>query len=353
MDAFRDTAGSDLLTGLSGKDVVFVFVESYGQVAVQGSAFAPQVDSVLDTGTRRLRADGYSAKSGFLTSPTFGGISWLAHSTLQSGLWIDNQLRYDDLVASDRFTLSDAFKRAGWRTVSDVPSDSGDWPEGTSFYHYDKLYNSSNVGYVGPKFSYASVPDQYTLSTFQRLELAQPNRAPVMAEIDLVSSHTPWAPLPHLVDPSQLSHGSVYNGVPEQGQSPADVWPDPSHVQSAYARSIDYSMRSVISFVKTSHDKNLVVVVLGDHQPASIVSGQNASHNVPISIISHDPAVLNQISPWHWQDGCVLAWTHRFGRWTLSATASSPPTGRNRAEGYPADSGTSKVCAPRCAFVAR
>ncbi len=303
VDAFRDTAGSDLLTGLRGKDVVFVFVESYGQVAVQGSAFSPQVDSVLDTGTGRLRADGYSVKSGFLTSPTFGGISWLAHSTLQSGLWIDNQLRYDDLVASDRFTLSDAFKRAGWRTVSDVPSDSGDWPEGTSFYHYDKLYNSSNVGYVGPKFSYASVPDQYTLSAFQRLELAQPNRAPVMAEIDLVSSHTPWAPLPRLIDPSQLSDGSAYNGMPEQGQAPADVWPDPSRVQSAYARSIEYSMRSVISFVKTSHDKNLVVVVLGDHQPASIVSGQNASHNVPISIISHDQAVLNQISPWHWQDG--------------------------------------------------
>jgi hypothetical protein len=48
-----------------------------------------------------------------LTSPTFGGISWLAHSTLQSGLWIDNQQRYNQLVASNRFTLSDAFKQAG------------------------------------------------------------------------------------------------------------------------------------------------------------------------------------------------------------------------------------------------
>jgi hypothetical protein len=34
-------------------------------------------------------AAGFSAKSTFLTSPTFGGISWLAHSTLQSGMWID------------------------------------------------------------------------------------------------------------------------------------------------------------------------------------------------------------------------------------------------------------------------
>ena len=41
-----------------------------------------------------------------------------------------------------------------------------------------------------------TMPDQYTLSAFQRYEPA-PGHAPVMAEIPLVSSHAPWAPLPH------------------------------------------------------------------------------------------------------------------------------------------------------------
>jgi hypothetical protein len=303
VDAFRNTPGTDLLTGLRGKDVIVAFVESYGRVAVQGSAFSPQVDAVLDAGTSRLKASGFSAKSAFLTSPTFGGISWLAHSTLQSGLWINNQLRYNDLVTSDRFTLSDAFKRAGWRTVSDVPADDVYWPQGKSFYHYDKLYNSTNVGYVGPKFSYAPVPDQYTLSTFQRLELAKPNRAPVMAEIDLVSSHEPWAPLPHMIDWNQLGDGSVFDGMPEQGQSPDVVWRNPNQVRTVYGQSIEYSLNALISFVETYHDNNLVLVVLGDHQPATIVSGQGASHDVPITIISHDPAVMDRISPWGWQDG--------------------------------------------------
>ena len=303
VDAFRNTSGADLLTGLRGKDVLVAFVESYGRVAVQGSAFSPQVDAVLGAGTRRLRAAGFSAKSAFLTSPTFGGISWLAHSTLQSGLWINNQLRYNDLVTSDRFTLSDAFKRAGWRTVSDVPADDVYWPQGKSFYHYDKLYNSLNVGYVGPKFSYAPVPDQYTLSTFQRLELAKPNRARVMAEMDLVSSHTPWAPLPHMIGWNQLGDGSVFDGMPAQGQSPDVVWRQPSQVQAAYGQSIEYSLSALISFVETYHDNNLVLVVLGDHQPATIVSGQGASHDVPITIISHNPAVMDRISPWGWQDG--------------------------------------------------
>ena len=97
--------------------------------------------AVLAAGTKQLQAAGFGARSGWLTSSTFGGISWLAHSTMQSGLWIDNPSRYDQLVASNRLTLSTAFKRAGWRTVADVPSDNRYWPEGSSFYHYDKVYD--------------------------------------------------------------------------------------------------------------------------------------------------------------------------------------------------------------------
>jgi phosphatidylglycerophosphate synthase len=303
-DPISQTPDADLLTGLRGKDVIFAFIESYGQVAVQGTTFSPAVDSVLQAGTTTLDAAGYSSQSAFLNSPTFGGISWLAHSTLQSGLWVDNQQRYNQLVASDRFTLSDAFKGAGWRTVGDVPSDTKTWPQGTSFYHYDQLYDEHNVGYVGPKFSYASMPDQYSLSAFQRNEL-QPGHAPVMAEIDLVSSHTPWTPLPHMVDWDAVGDGSIYNGMPEQGPAPKDVWPDGPKVQATYGESVQYSLNSLISWVTNLHDDNLVLVMLGDHQPATIVSGAGASHEVPISIIAKDPAVLQSISSWNWQDGLL------------------------------------------------
>ena len=64
-----------------------------GRVAVQGSSFSPGVDAVLDRGTAQLRAAGFSARSAFLTSSTFGGLSWLAHSTLQSGIRIGTQRR--------------------------------------------------------------------------------------------------------------------------------------------------------------------------------------------------------------------------------------------------------------------
>jgi hypothetical protein len=336
-DSYALTPGADLLRGLRGKDVLLVFVESYGRVAVDGSWFAPMVNRTLSTATGQLGSMGFGARSGWLRSPTFGGISWLAHSTLQTGLWIDSQQRYDQVLSGDRFNLSQAFGRAGWRTVSDIPSDDGPWDEGQRFYGFDRMYNSRDVGYVGPRFSYARIPDQYTFRAFARNELHQPGRGPVMAEIDLVSSHTPWTPLPKLVPWSGIGDGSVYDGMRPSHTSFFQLLGGPDQ-QRNYAESIRYSLRSLVSFVHHAHDKKLVMVVLGDHQPNSNVSGTGVSHDVPISLIAHDPKVLQRISDWGWSpglqpsnDGPVMRMDHfrdrfltAFGSRRSTPTAATP-----------------------------
>ncbi len=301
-DPLDDEPTAGLLRGLAGKDVLFVFVESYGRVAVQGSSFSPGVDRVLDAGTRRLESKGFAARSAFLTSPTFGAISWLAHSTLASGLWVNSQQRYDVLVKSQRSTLSHAFKRGGWRTVGDVPANTRDWPQ-ASFYGYDKLYDSRNVGYAGPRFGYPTMPDQFTLDAFHRLELAKTDRKPVMAEIDLISSHAPWSRTPRMIPQSAVGDGSAFDGMPQTLPSEKDIWPSPTRVQAAYGNSIEYSLNALVSFVQHYGTDKTVLVVLGDHQPATIVSGQGADHDVPISVIAHDPRVLERIDGWGWQRG--------------------------------------------------
>ena len=301
-DPQASVPASDLLTGLRGKDVIIAVVESYGQVAVQGASFSPGVDAVLRQRTGLLARAGWSTQSAWLKSSTFGGISWLAHSTLQSGLWVDSTQRYAQLVASKRFTLSDAFHKAGWHTVADDPTDGPVWLPGTHFYHYDQLYNRSNVGYHGPKFSYSPMPDQYVLSRFQRDELA-PGHKPVMAEIDLTSSHVPWAPLPHMVPWNKVGDGSVFDPQPAQSESVSQVWRDNNTVKQFYGKSIQYSMTALTSWVTELNDPNLVLILYGDHQPHTAISGGGASHDVPISIITRDPSVLRQISSWHWQDG--------------------------------------------------
>jgi hypothetical protein len=312
-DRLRGTPTDQLLTGLRGKDVLLAFVESYGKVAVQGSSFSPQIGALLDKGTGRLRAAGFSARSAFLTSPTFGGISWLAHSTMQSGVWVNSRRRYAQLLTTNRFTLSDAFKRAGWRTVDDVPSNDRAWAPGSTFYHYDKVYDRRNVGYKGPTFAYASMPDQYVLGALQRLELSKAHRRPVFAELDLVSSHTPWTRIPRMIPWSQLGNGSVFSRIPvahtsKDSLSVNAAWAwlggnGAAGIRAAYGQSIEYTLNSLVSFVQHYRDPNLVLVALGDHQPWSIVSGQGASHDVPISVIAHDPKVLKRIAGWGWQDG--------------------------------------------------
>jgi len=305
-DAYALTPGRDLLTRLRGKDVLVVFVESYGRVAVEDSWFAPQIDRTLTSADRHLGGLGFHARSGWLESPTFGGISWLAHSTLQTGLWIDSQQRYDQVLGTDRLTLSSAFKKAGWRTVSDVPSDWHAWPEGKQFYGFHRMYGAYDVGYDGPRLGYSRVPDQFTLGAFDDLEL-RAHRRPVMAEIDLDSSHAPWTSLPRLVPWSSLGDGTIFNTVRDAGvpydTSLLATLAHPHAQQTRYARSIRYSLRSLVSFVHHAHDKNLVMVVLGDHQPHAGVSGNDASHNVPVSLVAHDPAVLRQISSWGWSHG--------------------------------------------------
>ncbi|TDD86220.1 sulfatase [Actinomadura darangshiensis] len=299
VDKFRDTPDAKLLTGLRGKDVLLAFVESYGRSAVESPQYAPQVDAVLDQGTQRLGKAGFGARSGWLTSSTAGGGSWLAHATLLSGLWINNQQRYQSLVHSDRLTLNGAFHKADARTVALMPAITRAWPEG-KFYGYDQVYDDRNLGYRGPRFSFATMPDQYTLSTLQRTELAKKDRSPVMAETALVSSHAPWASIPRLVPWNQVGDGSVFNGMGKGYDAP---WPAPGQIRTEYRKSIEYTLNTLVSYVETYGDDDTVLVFLGDHQPAPLITGAGASRDVPITIVAKDKAVLDKVSGWGWQDG--------------------------------------------------
>jgi hypothetical protein len=299
VDAFRDTPGDRLLTALRGKDVLLAFIESYGRDAVEDPYFAPRVGAVLEAGDRRLQAAGFSSRSAFLTSSTAGGSSWLAHATLLCGLWVKNQQRYRTVVTSDRLTLNAAFRRAGWRTVGVMPGVRRAWPEG-AFFGHDQVYAARDLGYRGPVFPLRSMPDQYTLSVFHRNELARAGRPPVMAEIPLTSSHTPFRPVPKLVDWADVGDGSIFATRKSAGAKGADRT---KRVRTNYRRSVEYSLNTLISYVETHGDDNTVLVFLGDHQPSPLITGGGASRDVPITIVARDRAIFDRISTWGWQEG--------------------------------------------------
>jgi hypothetical protein len=122
-----------------------------------------------------------------------------------------------------------------------------------------------------------------------------------------VSSHHPWTPLPRLVPWDQVGDGSVFEGMPEQGEPSDEVFRDPDAVRRVYGESIEYTLDTLVSFLEQQPDPDLVLVVVGDHQPHAYVSGDDAGHDVPISVIAQDPQVLRRISGWDWQDGLLPA----------------------------------------------
>jgi phosphatidylglycerophosphate synthase len=335
-DRASATPGDRLLAELRGKDVLLLFVESYGKVALQGSSIAPRIDALLGQSTEDLRAAGFSSRTAFLTSPTFGGFSWLAHATLQSGVWIDRQRRYNQLVRSDRLTLTRAFKRAGWRTVGAMPANKRRWREGSTFYGFDKIYDRRNLRYRGPGFGLPPMPDQYVLSALQRLEFARRDRRAVFAEFDLLSSHFPWTNIPRLIPWGDVGDGSIFHRVPSHKSDRGALFSDPDRLRATYARSIEYTLSTIFSFARRYGDDRLVLVVVGDHQPATTITGQGAGRDVPISIIARDPKVLDRIAGWGWQDGLrpspqgpvwrMDAFRDRF----LTAFGSLPASGDRR-----------------------
>ncbi|MGV9240134.1 sulfatase [Streptomyces nigra] len=303
VDAYAKTPSDQLLTGLRGKDVMFTFIESYGRVAIDDPKMGPKIDATLREGDARLKAAGFSARSGWLKSPVTGAGSWLAHSTFLSGLWVKNQQRYRTLTTSDRPTLTSYFQKTGaWRTVGIVPGVRKAWPEG-DYFGLDHIYDSEHLGYQGPYFSWSPVPDQFSLEAFQRLEHGKKDRDPIMAEIILASSHNPWSPIPRMLDWDELGDGSVFDGIEKEGTDPTQVWKKPERVRTEYRRAIEYSVQSLTEWVERYGTDETVLVFLGDHQPVPTVTGGDTNKDVPITIVARDPKVLERIEGWNWTPG--------------------------------------------------
>lgn len=280
--------GNGLFAGLKDRDFVLIFVESYGRSAIEDPRYAGLAVPRLEAVERQIREAGLVSASAWVTSPTVGGLSWLAHGTLLSGLWIDSQARYDRLMISNQPSLNRLFAEAGWKSIAAMPAITMAWPE-AAYYGYRQILAAADLQYRGKPFNWVTMPDQFTLAAFEQFGRV-PARAAgekVMAEIALISSHAPWTPVPRLVAWEAIGDGSVFNEQATSGDPPSVVWSDPQRVRRQYIETIDYSLQTLGSYV-TRFSKDTVFVILGDHQPAAIITGPNASRAVPIHVISAD-----------------------------------------------------------------
>ncbi len=303
-DEWTGRSGAGLFGRLQGKDVYIVFAESYGRALLEREPFADSVRATLSQAQSSLAADGVHMRSAFLTAPTVGGLSWLAHASALSGAWIDSETRYQSLVISQRATLNRLFRDAGWRTVAAMPAISLVWPEG-GYYGYDKIYDAHNFGYQGLPFNWVTMPDQYVWSALHERERGDGIRRPVMAELALISSHAPWTPVAQLLPWEQVGDGRAFDIQAQSGLSPEEVWADVDSIRDHYRQSIEYMLQTLVSYVQEYGDEDLVVMVLGDHPAAPFITGDNEDKQVPVHLLAHDPAVIEAVADWQWQPGLL------------------------------------------------
>ncbi|GEN28364.1 hypothetical protein HVA01_20100 [Halovibrio variabilis] len=277
------------MPGLEGRNVLLTFIESYGISALNDPRYADVLLPTLSEMQQRLENRHLHVVSGMLEAPIQGGQSWLAHATVLSGRWIDNQLWYRLMLNSDHSTLIDDFSATGQRTLSVMPAITMAWPEGQA-YGFDQIAAANDIDYAGPALNWVTMPDQFTLDYTQRHLLGD---TPVFAQLALISSHAPWTPiLPVIEDWSLIADGQIFTPWEEAGDPPEVLWQDIERIRDHYAWSVDYAVKVTGRWAERVVDNDTLLIVLGDHQAAPLITGDDASKAVPVHIISGDPALL-------------------------------------------------------------
>lgn len=276
--AFRSAAKTDPYAGMDGlldlidRDVVIVFVESYGRTSFDTPFYADLHRETLRSAEMQLDKLGLSMASGFLASPTQGGQSWLAHATFANGLWIDSQTSYGAVLTSRRQTLFHIAARSGFRTAAVMPQITLDWPE-SRFMGFETILAARDLGYRGEPFNWVTMPDQFTLSALDRTlrDGSDPDK-PLFVQVALGSSHAPWVPVPELVDWNAIGDGKIFNAMATSGDRPDVVWRDHDRVRRQYRMAVDYALRTVFAYAARHAKHPPLLIVVGDHQTAGFVA---------------------------------------------------------------------------------
>ena len=296
--AFRAAAREDTLSGRTGlfdlvdRDLIVVFVESYGRTSLDTPFYADLHRETLQKAQTDLESRGLSLASTLLTSPTQGGQSWLAHASFANGLWVTDQTSYGAVLSSGRQTLYHLAANSGFHTAAVMPQITLDWPE-AQFMGFDTILAAKDLGYRGKPLNWVTMPDQFTFAAMDRLlRGADRSQKPLFIQMALGSSHAPWVPVPEVVAWETLGDGSIFDPLVDASDPPSVVWKDHDRVRAQYRLAVDYALQTVFAYAALHAEDPPLMIVVGDHQAAGFVALDERPH-VPMHLIG--PAHLVEL----------------------------------------------------------
>ncbi|TJZ94218.1 sulfatase [Paracoccus gahaiensis] len=305
---FRADVGHEALAtldnplGLIDRDVLVIFLESYGRTSFDTDFFADLHLQTLARAEDQLTAQGVATASGFLTSPTHGGQSWLAHATLANGLRIDDQTRYQAAIVSGRKTLYHHAADAGFRTAAVMPAIVRPWPEALTM-GFQRILAFPDLGYRGLPFNWVTMPDQFTLAATDRLLREGDDPRRLFAQIALISSHAPWTPVPRMLPWEDLGDGTEFDAMAQEGDPPNVVWRDRDRVRAQYRDSVDYTLQAALDYALRQGEDPPLILLVGDHQAATSI-GLDERREVPLHVIG-PPHLVARTAAWGLTEGLI------------------------------------------------
>lgn len=281
------------LARVHGADVLLVFLESYGAVSWEHPQFARGLAASRRRFTADIRESGRAVVSAMVESTTFGGESWLAHVSLLSGVEVRDQRTNLRIMGETRDTLVKVFGRRGYRTVAVMPGLLRGWPQGR-FYGFDDIYDHARLDYHGPTFGWWDINDQFVLAKVDALEIEPRSRPPLFMFLPTITTHAPFTPAP----PYQPDWARMLTPQPYDTVDLHRAWSgeaDWTNLGPSYVQGMTYAYATFGGYLQLRSGRDLVMILIGDHQPPAMVSGEGANWNVPIHVIASRQDLLDDL----------------------------------------------------------
>jgi len=316
------THGPQVFAALAGRDVSIIFLESFGAVLYDHPQARPATDPARRALQQALTASGRQVVSGFFRSPTVGGASDLAHLSLLSGIDLSDPRRHNLLLTTGRPTLLHLFKQAGYQTFGVYHAVSWPWPEHV-YYGFDHYIDGPALRYDGPPITFWKIPDQVALARYEKQFPRRADSPPRVLFFPTISSHFPFSPVPPYQPDWQRALSSTpfdakeLEAVAAQRVNWFDMRPD-------YLASVNYVYRWLSGYFTLPEARETIYVLIGDHQPTANITGEQPPWDVPVHIISRDPALLDRFKAQGFSDGLwpertVLGGIHHLTSLLLSS----------------------------------
>ncbi len=292
VDTAMAAKSAHTLGALGGRDVYLIMLESVGAITYDDAHAARTLGPSRERFAADIAASGRHVVTAFFRSPTFAGGSDLAQLGVLSGIDLSDPMRHDLLLTTQRPTLISLFKAQGYQTFGLYPALNWEWPE-RAFYGFDVFLERRDLGYAGPAMGFWELPDQFTAARFEKIHPRDNGAPPRFVFFPTITCHLPFSPVP----PYQAEWSRVLAAQPfDEAETRQTLAQKPNWLNMApdYLRMVNYTYQWLGAYFRQPEPREAIYVLVGDHQPAANITGEGASWDVPVHIVSRDSKLLGR-----------------------------------------------------------